>query len=198
MRAREAMAGAPCPEEERTPLAPKDGTPEPLDVEQNVPAAQSAPSCGGLGCLKATILGSVVLQNTGYALIRRYSRGSLREKYSTSSVLLVMELAKLLLSAFQARARRTARACTHPAGARRPAARGRAGSEARARAQVIHSGEPSDVPAGTAWSKYLHLIQTMGVMTIPAGRHHARVRPRRALTACAPVLSRGAQASISR
>ena len=91
-----------------------------------------------------------------------------------------------------------ARARTHPAGARRPAARGRAGSNARAWAQVIHSGEPSDVPAGTAWSKYLHLIQTMGVMTIPAGRHHARVRPRRALTACAPVLSRGAQASISR
>lgn len=51
--------------------------------------------------IKAVILGSVVIQNTTYALVRRYSRGSLRETYSTSSVLLVMEIAKMLLSAVQ-------------------------------------------------------------------------------------------------
>jgi hypothetical protein len=51
--------------------------------------------------IKAVILGSVVVQNTTYALVRRYSRGSLRETYSTSSVLLVMEIAKMLLSAVQ-------------------------------------------------------------------------------------------------
>jgi len=47
------------------------------------------------------VLGLVVLQNTAYALVRRYSRGALHESYSTSSVLLVMEVSKLLLSAVQ-------------------------------------------------------------------------------------------------
>ena len=158
MRAREAMAGAPCPEEERTPLAPKDGTPEPLDVEQNVPAAQSAPSCGGLGCLKATILGSVVLQNTGYALIRRYSRGSLREKYSTSSVLLVMELAKLLLSAFQARARPTtrarARARTRPERGARLREVARARTRGRGRRSSIPASRPTCPPAPPGQSTF--------------------------------------------
>ena len=48
--------------------------------------------------LRLTILVSVTLQNTSYALVRRYSRGHLKERYSTSSALLVMEIAKLLLS----------------------------------------------------------------------------------------------------
>lgn len=48
--------------------------------------------------LRLTILVAVTLQNTGYALIRRYSRGHLKEHYSTSSVLLAMEIAKLALS----------------------------------------------------------------------------------------------------
>eukprot|EP00965_Chrysotila_dentata_P146671 4843895-Pleurochrysis_carterae.AAC.1 len=51
--------------------------------------------------LKMLVLGLVVLQNTAYALVRRYSRGALHESYSTSSVLLVMEVSKLLLSAVQ-------------------------------------------------------------------------------------------------
>ena len=55
----------------------------------------------GLLGIRACILGSVVVQNTAYALVRRYSRGALRETYSTSSVLLVMEVAKMALSAFQ-------------------------------------------------------------------------------------------------
>ena len=48
--------------------------------------------------IKLTILVAVTLQNTGYALVRRYSRGHLKERYSTSSALLVMELVKLILS----------------------------------------------------------------------------------------------------
>ena len=48
--------------------------------------------------LRLTILVAVTMQNTSYALVRRYSRGHLKERYSTSSALLVMELAKLLLS----------------------------------------------------------------------------------------------------
>lgn len=55
--------------------------------------------------IKTAILGSVVLQNTGYALVRRYSRAGLGEQYSTSSVLVVMEFAKLALSMIQAHAR---------------------------------------------------------------------------------------------
>jgi len=60
---------------------------------------------GGLGrtvcSFKILVLTMVVFQNTAYALARRYSRGTLKDNYSTSSVLLVMEIAKLLLSAVQ-------------------------------------------------------------------------------------------------
>ena len=49
--------------------------------------------------LKLAILCAVTLQNAGYALVRRYSRGYLHECYSASSALFVMEMAKLLLSA---------------------------------------------------------------------------------------------------
>lgn len=49
--------------------------------------------------LKLIILLAVTLQNTCYALVRRYSRGHLREAYSASSALFVMEAAKLGLSA---------------------------------------------------------------------------------------------------
>ena len=51
--------------------------------------------------VKLTILASVTIQNTMYALARRYSRGSLKETYSTSSVLLAMELAKMFVSIVQ-------------------------------------------------------------------------------------------------
>ena len=51
--------------------------------------------------LRLTILVAVTMQNTSYALVRRYSRGHLKETYSTSSVLLAMEVSKLLLSAVQ-------------------------------------------------------------------------------------------------
>lgn len=84
------------------------------EVQQLVPITLSEPQPASLwssrGCfgsgvcgIKVIILGSVVIQNTAYALVRRYSRGSLQEKYSASSVLLVMEMAKLALSAVQER-----------------------------------------------------------------------------------------------
>ncbi|KAL1522077.1 hypothetical protein AB1Y20_021720 [Prymnesium parvum] len=84
--------------------------------------------------LRLLILVSVTLQNTMYALVRRYSRGTLHEKYSTSSVLLAMELAKLTLSA----------------------------------ERVVHCGLPSDVPEGSALSKYLFLLKTSMKMSVPA------------------------------
>ena len=57
------------------------------------------PFAGPSKRLKMAILCAVTLQNAGYALVRRYSRGYLRETYSASSALFVMEMAKLLLSA---------------------------------------------------------------------------------------------------
>ena len=84
--------------------------------------------------LRLTILISVTLQNTSYALVRRYSRGYLKEKYSTSSALLAMELVKLALSAFQ----------------------------------VVFSGAASDVPSGSAISKYCFLIAHSWKMMVPA------------------------------
>ena len=51
--------------------------------------------------LKLAILCAVTLQNAGYALVRRYSRGFLREAYSASSALFVMEMVKLVISAVQ-------------------------------------------------------------------------------------------------
>ena len=58
-----------------------------------------APFAGPSKRLKLAILCAVTLQNAGYALVRRYSRGYLHEAYSASSALFVMEMAKLLLSA---------------------------------------------------------------------------------------------------
>ena len=58
-----------------------------------------APFAGPSKRLKLAILCAVTLQNAGYALVRRYSRGYLQEKYSASSALFVSETAKLLLSA---------------------------------------------------------------------------------------------------
>merc|ERR1719382_502294 len=46
--------------------------------------------------MRLMILIAVMVQNAGYALLRAYSRGVLKETYSSSSVLLVMELIKLL------------------------------------------------------------------------------------------------------
>ena len=74
--------------------------------------------------LRLTILVAVTLQNTSYALVRRYSRGHLKERYSTSSALLVMEVAKLFLSMWM----------------------------------VVFGGQESDVPDGSALSKYVFLI----------------------------------------
>ena len=93
-------------------VAPSEDKEE--EGQQLVPIARPEPQpallrsslcCFGSGVfgIKAIILGSVVIQNTAYALVRRYSRGSLQEKYSTSSVLLVMEMAKMALSAVQER-----------------------------------------------------------------------------------------------
>ena len=61
------------------------------------PAPRSSFMSSGM-FIRLTILVAVTMQNTSYALVRRYSRGHLKERYSTSSALLVMELAKLLLS----------------------------------------------------------------------------------------------------
>ena len=84
--------------------------------------------------LRLTILVAVTLQNTSYALVRRYSRGHLKERYSTSSALLVMEVAKLLLSM----------------------------------QQVACGGHESDVPDGSAMSKYVYLIGHSWKMMVPA------------------------------
>jgi drug/metabolite transporter (DMT)-like permease len=84
--------------------------------------------------LKLVILVCVTLQNTAYALVRRYSRHTMHETYSTSSVLLAMEAAKLLLSA----------------------------------ERLVNCGLPSDVPDGTAISKYCFLIRTSHKMAVPA------------------------------
>jgi|EP00900_Chrysochromulina_parva_P028145 solute carrier family 35 (UDP-sugar transporter), member A1/2/3 len=69
------------------------------------PASEDEVHRGGLMSnttfLRMTILISVTMQNTAYALLRRYSRGHLQERYSTSSALLVMEVVKILLSAQQ-------------------------------------------------------------------------------------------------
>ena len=75
----------------KTPLVPQTpGTP--LTV---TPASEAKQP---LVALKLVVLIAVMLQNTAYALARRYSRGHLRETYSTSSVLMVMEASKMLLS----------------------------------------------------------------------------------------------------
>jgi len=84
--------------------------------------------------LRLTILVAVTLQNTSYALVRRYSRGHLKERYSTSSALLAMELVKLLLSMWM----------------------------------VVFSSEQSDVPSGSAMSKYIFLIAHSWKMLVPA------------------------------
>ena len=72
---------------------------------QSAPAPDEELRRGGLMAsgtfMRLTILVAVTLQNTSYALVRRYSRGHLGERYSTSSALLVMELVKLVLSAQQ-------------------------------------------------------------------------------------------------
>lgn len=84
--------------------------------------------------LKLVVLLAVTLQNTAYALARRYSRGHLRETYSTSSVLLVMEAVKLILSM----------------------------------GMIVYAGSPSDVPSGSALSKYVFLIRRSQKMMVPA------------------------------
>ena len=109
-------------------------------VERTGPAPQGDPAdrlshfiTSGM-FLRLTILVAVTMQNTSYALVRRYSRGHLKERYSTSSALLVMELAKLLLSMWM----------------------------------VIFSGHASDVPSGSALSKYVWLIGHSWKMMVPA------------------------------
>ena len=58
-------------------------------------------TAGSLGGIRLLVLVGVVLQNTAYSLARRYSRGTLQEKYSASSALIVMELAKGALSCWK-------------------------------------------------------------------------------------------------
>lgn len=87
----------------------------PLDEKQPSPSCIGFDGCIGpvgwayektasltaTGAMKILILVAVMLQNTAYALLRAYSRGTLKETWSTSSALLAMELAKLVLSSWQ-------------------------------------------------------------------------------------------------
>ena len=111
--------------------APAPGEEKNLLVARPASPLQPAPSHSWI---KLVILISVTLQNTAYALIRRYSRHSLHETYSTSSVLLAMEVVKLLLSA----------------------------------ERLVNCGLPSDVPSGSALSKYWFLLRTSQKMAVPA------------------------------
>jgi len=101
---------------------------------QPQPSAAPADSPGISNFMRMAILLAVTVQNTGYALVRRYSRGHLGERYSTSSVLLVMEVAKIALSA----------------------------------QQIAFGKHPSDVPDGSALSKYWFLIMHSWKMVVPA------------------------------
>lgn len=84
-----------------------DGVDEEEPASSKTPLVPVSPARSGTSvgitkppmiALKLVVLLAVTLQNTAYALARRYSRGHLRETYSTSSVLMVMEAAKILLS----------------------------------------------------------------------------------------------------
>ena len=64
----------------------------------------ASPAAGGVAAelarprmLQLGILLAVMLQNSSYALLRAYSRGTLKETYSSSSVLLAMEVTKLVV-----------------------------------------------------------------------------------------------------
>ena len=123
----------PDEEDASTPLKePNSSTPlTPSGAPSATPAIEEPKTRLGV---KLAILCSVTLQNTSYALVRRYSRGFLQEKYSTSSALLMMELTKLLFSAVM----------------------------------LLRSGDPSDVPAGSAVSKWCFLLRHSAKMTVPA------------------------------
>jgi UDP-sugar transporter A1/2/3 len=123
----------PDEEDASTPLKePNSSTPlTPSGAPSATPAIEEPKTRFGV---KMLILCSVTLQNTSYALVRRYSRGFLQEKYSTSSALLMMELTKLLFSAVM----------------------------------LLRSGDPSDVPAGSAVSKWCFLLRHSAKMTVPA------------------------------
>lgn len=111
----------------KTPLVPQTpGTP--LTETPAIEAKQP------LVALKLVVLIAVMLQNTAYALARRYSRGHLRETYSTSSVLMVMEASKMVLSM----------------------------------GMIVYAGAPSDVPSGSAGSKYFFLLRHSQKMMVPA------------------------------
>jgi len=106
----------------KTPLVQQPETP------------QASPPKAPRIALKLVVLIAVTLQNTAYALARRYSRGHLRETYSTSSVLLVMEAVKMVLSMFM----------------------------------IGSGGAPSDVPSGSALSKFVFLLRRSQKMMVPA------------------------------
>jgi len=110
----------------KTPLVPQT----PSTPLTETPSEAKQP----LIALKLVVLIAVMLQNTAYALARRYSRGHLRETYSTSSVLMVMEASKMLLSM----------------------------------GMIVYAGAPSDVPSGSAVSKYFYLLRHSQKMMVPA------------------------------
>jgi hypothetical protein len=59
-------------------------------------------SPGTLQAIKMFVLVSLLLQNAGQALITRYSQGILKEKYSSTEVVFVAEMIKLLVSGYLA------------------------------------------------------------------------------------------------
>lgn len=127
---RDATANA-----ERTALVSKEERTSSLPEAAPAAAAEALQGFLSSGMfMRLTILVAVTLQNTSYALVRRYSRGFLKERYSTSSALLAMELVKLALSMHM----------------------------------VVFSGAESDVPAGSAVSKYIYLIAHSWKMMVPA------------------------------
>lgn len=69
---------------------------------QDVPApavgAAAASSC--LGGIKLAVLVLLMVQNATHALLTRYSQGILKEKYSSTEVVLMGELMKLIISGY--------------------------------------------------------------------------------------------------
>ncbi len=75
---------------------------EKADKERDRPEqtqAQQA-SGGGLGGIKLAVLLTLMIQNAAHALLARYSQGILKEKYSSTEVVLMGEVMKLFISGY--------------------------------------------------------------------------------------------------
>ncbi|EOD09521.1 hypothetical protein EMIHUDRAFT_96775 [Emiliania huxleyi CCMP1516] len=88
-------------DDDGSPLAMRRAAPCNGVPSASTSVCQRFATAGSLGGIRLLVLVGVVLQNTAYSLARRYSRGTLQEKYSASSALIVMELAKGALSCWK-------------------------------------------------------------------------------------------------